>query len=209
MVSIRSLRPLTSKQAGFTFIEVLLAIAIFSVVSLAGFTILDSVLKSDEKSQLKTTRLNELQRAFILIERDFIQVARRKVRLNGEGSIDGFMHTDEGNFATSTQAIGFVRHGWSNPGLMLPRSDLQSVGYQLTDNVLERVHFNFVDPVLGEEPKIRPLMSQVNEVSFEFHDGKEWQETLDNNKLPFAVAIEIDTEDLGIIRRQFLVAGEP
>ena len=196
-----------NQQSGFTFLEVLLAIAIFSVVSLASFTIFNSVLIGDEKSKIKTARLNEIQRAFMLIERDFMQIAQRKVRLNGEGSLDGFIHTDAENFSSSTQAIGFVRHGWSNPGLILPRSDLQSVGYQLTDNVLERVHFNFVDPVLGEEPKVRPLISLVNDISFEFHDGEEWQEELTGNALPFAIALEIDTQDMGIVRRQFLVAG--
>lgn len=196
-------------QRGFTLLEVLIAIAIFSVVSLASFTIFDSVLKGDEKSRIKTERLNELQRAFLIIERDFIQIARRKVRFNGEGSMHGFVHAGDDSFSSSEQALGFVRNGWSNPGLVLPRSDLQSVGYQLKERVLERAHFNFVDPIIGEEPKIRPLLTLVNNVAFEFHDGNDWKKKLDGNKLPFAIAIEIDTEDLGIIRRQFLVAGEP
>ncbi|WP_440877164.1 type II secretion system minor pseudopilin GspJ [Thalassotalea sp. PLHSN55] len=198
-----------SRQQGFTFIEVLLAIAIFSVVSLAGITILDSVIKGDEKSKMKTERLNELQRAFLIIERDFIQIARRRIRLNGEEALDGFIHTDDDSFSTSTQAIGFVRSGWSNPGLMLPRSDMQSVGYQINDNVLERVHFNFVDAVVGEEPKVRPLITLVDNISFEFHDGEDWRDKLAGNTLPFAIAMEIETQDFGIIRRQFLVAGDP
>ena len=85
---------------------------------------------------------------------------------------------------------------------------MQSVAYQLNDNILERVHFNFVDAVLGEEPKVRPLISQVEKLDFEFYDGKKWQKTLAKNTMPMAIAIELDTTDYGIIRRQFLVAGD-
>ena len=195
-------------QLGFTLLEVLLAVVIFSIISLSSFTIFNTVLTSDETSRLKTERLNELQRAFLIIERDITQIARRKVRLNGEGSIDAFVHTTSESFSTSTQALGFVRHGWTNPGLVLPRSDLQTVGYQLNDGNFERIHFNFVDPVLGEAPKVRKLLTKVIEAKFEFHDGKDWRDELQEKVFPIAIAIELEFEDLGIIRRQFLVAGD-
>ena len=85
---------------------------------------------------------------------------------------------------------------------------MQSVAYQLNENTVERVHFNFVDAVLGEEPKIRPLISKVENLSFEFYDGKKWQKTRQGNNLPQAIAIELETKDYGIIRRQFIVAGD-
>lgn len=195
-------------QSGFTLLEVLLAIVIFSIISLSSFTIFNTVLTSDETSRVKTERLNEIQRAFLLIERDITQIARRKVRLNGEGSIDAYVHTTGDSFSSSTQALGFVKHGWTNPGLVLPRSDLQTVGYQVSEGTFERIHFNFVDPVLGEEPKVRKLLTDVIEVKFAFHDGREWREELQDKVFPVAIAIEFELEDLGVIRRQFLVPGD-
>jgi len=197
-----------SRVKGFTLLEVLIAIAIFSVISLASFTIFDTVLTGEESSKQRTERLNELQRGFLVIERDLLQIARRTVRVNGEAPLTGFLHTDSNSFLSDNQAIGFVRNGWTNPGLLLPRSDMQSVAYQLNDEVLERVHFNFVDPVMGEEPKVRPLISGVSELKFDFYQGKKWQEELKEGELPQAIAIEITTEDFGVIRRQFLVAGD-
>ena len=196
------------KVQGFTLLEVLIAIAIFSVISMASFSIFQTVLNSDTITKERTDRINELQRGFLIIERDMLQIARRSVRFNGEAPQEGFLHTDNESFSSNEQAIGFVRHGWTNPGLLLPRSDVQSVAYQLNENVLERLHFNFVDAVLGEEPKIRPLISQVEKLDFEFYDGKKWQKTLEENTLPVAIAIELDTSDYGVIRRQFIVAGD-
>lgn len=193
---------------GFTLLEVLIAIAIFSVISMASFSIFQTVLDSDTSSKIRSERINELQRAFLVIERDMLQVARRSVRINGEAPQEAFIHTSTESFSSSENVIGFVRHGWTNPGLLLPRSDMQSVAYQLNDSTLERLHFNFVDAVVGQEPKIRPLIRDVEKLDFEFYDGKKWQKTLDGKIIPMAVAIELETKDYGVIRRQFLMAGD-
>lgn len=195
-------------QRGFTLLEVLIAIAIFSVVSLASFTIFDTVLRGDENSKLRSDRQNELQRAFLLMERDFTQIAKRSMRVNGEAPSNSFIQTADDSFLEDEQAIAFVRNGWTNPGLLLPRSDMQNVAYRLEDETLQRLHYNFVDAVVGQEPKIRPLITQVTSLAFEFYDGKKWQEKWSGNTLPQAIAIEIETEDYGLIRRQFLVAGD-
>lgn len=196
------------RHQGFTLLEVLIAIAIFSVVSLASFTIFDTVLRGDESSKLRSDRQNELQRAFFLIERDVMQIAKRSLRINGEAPTNVFIQTADDSFLADNQAMAFVRNGWTNPGLLLPRSDMQSVAYRLEENTLERLHYNFVDAVVGQEPKIRPLISNVSELSFQFYDGQKWQEKWSGNTLPLAIAIEIETEDFGLLRRQFLVAGD-
>jgi len=197
-----------NKQQGFTLLEVLIAIAIFSVVSLAGFTIFDTVLRGDESSKIRTERQNELQRSFLLIERDFSQIAKRTLRINGEAPQDNFLQTSGDSFLSNDQALAFVRYGWTNPGLLLPRSEMQSVAYRLNDNILERLHFNFVDAVVGQEPRVRALLTDVDSLDFEFYDGKEWQKEWSGKGLPLAIAIEVDTLDFGLIRRQFLVAGD-
>ncbi|WP_448213679.1 type II secretion system minor pseudopilin GspJ [Colwellia sp. MEBiC06753] len=195
-------------NAGFTLLEVLIAMAIFSLISLSSFTIFDTVFKSDEQSRIKNARLNELNRAFIIIERDMLQITRRTIRINGEAPASGYIHIDDQGFFSETNALAFVRGGWTNPGLILPRSDLQSVAYQLSDDVLNRLHFNFVDPVVGQEPFIRPLINDVSDVKFEFYQNNKWQKEFKGQGLPQAIAIILQTEDFGEIRRQFLVAGE-
>jgi len=193
---------------GFTLLEVLLAIAIFSVISLSSFTLFDTILNADKNSQKSSARQNELQRAFLLIERDFLQIAHRSIRFNGEEPLEEFIYTESSVTSSDFQTLGFVRGGWTNPGLLLPRSNMQSVAYQLNEQTLERLHFNFVDAVVGQEPRVRPLITGVEQLAFEFYDGKVWQKKLDSEKIPTAIAIEIELEDYGLVRRQFLIAGE-
>jgi len=196
------------KKTGFTLLEVIIAIALFSMISLSSFTIFNTVIKSDESSKTRTARINELQRGFLLIERDLLQIAKRSVRLNGEAPTNDFLHTDSNSFSNSENTLAFVRHGWTNPGLMLPRSSMQSVAYQLNEETFERLHFNFVDAVQGQEPKVRKLISNVEALSFEFFYDDEWQSKIKDKVLPQAIAVELTTKDYGLLRKVFLVAGD-
>ena len=99
------------RARGFTLIELLVAMAIFTIISLTSFTILDTVLSSDEKLQAHNERLNELNSAFLLIERDFLQLSRRTIRLNGEAPISGFLHLDTDSVFSETTRVAFVRAG--------------------------------------------------------------------------------------------------
>lgn len=196
-----------ANNKGFTLLEVLIAIAIFSLVSLSSFTIFDSVLKGDATAKERSDRQNELQRAFLIIERDITQIARRSIRYEGEAPSRQYIQSASDSFASEDQAIAFVRSGWTNPGLLLPRSDMQAVAYRLFDNTLQRLHSNFVDSVVGEEPKVRTLIKNISAITFEYYNGQKWQKTWSSNTLPLAMAVELDTQDYGVIRRQFLVPG--
>lgn len=201
---------------GFTLIEILVAMAIFSLIGLASTGILTSVIDSDEISQERFQKLQSLQRAMLIIERDVLQAIPRPVRLNGERT-DVVM---KGGISEDSDAdgIGFVRGGWQNPQLMLPRSTQQFVAYRLNDEKLERVYSNYVDNVIGFEPKVRVLLDNVIDLNIEFYvqaeDGSgfgdnelSWNESFTGAKLPRAVAFEIETRDFGILRREFALTG--
>ena len=196
------------KSRGFTLLELLLSMAIFAIISLAGFTIFNTTFESEKGGREKIDRLNLLQTTFLLLERDFTQIARRHVRTEGGENTNNFIYGQNGGFSSDLQSISFVRHGWSNPALMLPRSDLQSVGYRLTEQKLERIYYNFVDPVIGEEPKVRVLLDGVTELNFEFFYSTKWQKELISGKMPLGIAVTITLENFGKVRRQFLVSGD-
>lgn len=196
------------KQQGFTLLELLLSLSIFAVVSLAGFNIFQTVLRSEDISQQKINDINQLQTAFLLLERDFTQVARRYARTDDNDPTEGFIHTESEGISDDVSEVLFVRHGWSNPGLLIPRGDLQKVGYRLIENNLERIHYNYVDSDFGEEPKVRVLLNEITELTFEFYYSNSWQKTPISTGLPQGIAITVTSERFGIIRRQFLVSGD-
>ncbi|TRX57895.1 type II secretion system minor pseudopilin GspJ [Thalassomonas sp. M1454] len=192
---------------GFTLLEVLIAVALFAMISLAASGMLVTMIDSHDRGKISSDKLNELQMAFLVMERDFSQMTRRTVRLEGDEPLKQFIYSNESTYSSNTQGLAFVRQGWKNPGLLLPRSDVQAVTYQLEDDTLNRLHYVFVDAVVGEEPKVRPLLTGVKQVDFEFHNGLKWSSELPKDDLPLAIAIELDLEEFGLIRRQFLVPG--
>ncbi len=138
-------------QRGFTLIEILIAMAIFTLIGLASTGLLTTVIDSNDISEERFAKLQLLQRAMITIERDLQQAVPRASRVNGEKQ-DVVMaggETDD----SDDDGIGFVRGGWHNPQLMLPRSTLQFVAYRLQENKLERLYSNYVDNVIGYEPE--------------------------------------------------------
>ncbi|WP_377895388.1 type II secretion system minor pseudopilin GspJ [Alteromonas sp. R78001] len=202
------------KQRGFTLIEILIAMAIFTLIGLASTGLLTTVIDSNDLSSERFEKLQQLQRAMVIIERDIQQAVPRPVRAEGETQkvvmAGGEVDDSDGD------GIGFVRGGWHNPQLMLPRSTLQYVAYRLDEDRLERVYSNYVDNVIGYEPKTRTLLENIESFTVEFigaesssdDDDLSWSESYQGEVLPMAVAIEFVSKDFGLIRREFaLTAG--
>ena len=205
-------------QRGFTLIEILIAMAIFTLIGLASTGLLTTVIDSNDISEERFAKLQLLQRAMITIERDLQQAVPRASRVNGEKQ-DVVMAGGETDDSDG-DGIGFVRGGWHNPQLMLPRSTLQFVAYRLQENKLERLYSNYVDNVIGYEPKVRVLLEDVESLKIEFlatsnnssldeDEDISWSESYKGTVLPRAVAIEFVSKDFGKIRREFtLTTGE-
>jgi general secretion pathway protein J len=199
---------------GFTLLEILIAMAIFTLIGLASTSVLTSVIDSDKLSSERFDKLEKLQRAMLVIERDILQAQPRAVRLPGEEN-EQVLTGGRNLFESDADGLQFVRGGWHNPQLMLPRSTLQSVVYRLKDNQLQRLYGNYVDNVIGWEPRERTLLSDVDDFKVEYLVGDledpesatQWQETYNAVVLPRAIAIEITTVDFGLIRREFLMGA--
>ena len=121
---------------------------------------------------------------------------------------------------SDNDGLAFVRSGWQNPQMMLPRSTLQAVAYRVRDGKLERLYTNYVDNVVGTEPKVRVLLEDISEFKIEFiadideeenslsdNDELNWRESFVGATLPKAIAFEFVSDDFGRIRREFTLSG--
>jgi general secretion pathway protein J len=195
-------------QGGFTLLEIIIAIAIFSLLALGANALLTTVTTSSEISAKREAQFEQLQRAMLIIERDFLQIQERVPRSQG---LDNNLIITGGEFEFESDAygIGFVRGGWRNPQLRLKRSSLQGVAYRLQEDRLERLHTNYVDAVIGTEPKVRILLNGVTDFSIEIlrevKTELDWSDTIPDTTLPYAIAVIVTTEAFGEIRREFQV----
>ena len=195
------------RQAGFTLLEMLVAIAIFASLSMGAYQVLQGVLTSDEVAKRKEARLNELQLAFTLLERDVTQMVPRSGRIDGENN-KVLLAASRFGQQSDDWGMAFIRGGWLNPDGMLPRSGLQRVGWRLKEQTLERLSYLYPDPAIGTEPRIQPVLTGVTALRLYFYDKGMWKEEwTQRDLLPHGLAVELDLEDYGTIRRQFLIGA--
>lgn len=197
------------KQRGFTLIEVLVAMAILAVVIMATHQILDSITKAKEASDEKIAELNGLQTAFRLMDQDFSQMTQRTVRNEAGDAQEQYLLAGRYILESQYDGIAFVRDGWVNPINLLPRSELQAVGYRVLNDNLERVYRVYVDQLDNMEPRVQVVLKGIEELKFEFLDANnEWQEQWQIKALPKAVAVTLQQIEAEPIRRVFLVPGQ-
>lgn len=199
-ISVNLMQKVNS-SCGFTFIEMLLAMAIFALVGLASASLLSSVTESDAASQKAAERLAQIQRFYLMLDRDLAQISARQIRVDGEEPIKfplvGFklmLESEEGGFS-------FVHNGWRNPGMVLPRSEIQVVAYRFREGKIERLFSLYPDAVTGSELKVQPLLDKITGFKVEFLKDETWQENWTETKLPKALRLTITHEQLGEMQR--------
>jgi general secretion pathway protein J len=161
-----------SRSAAFTLIELMVAMAIFAVLSALAYGVLNQTLLNSEILSERMDRLRAIQKTVRVVSDDFFQLVPRPVRQEfGEG-FSAALTTD----LQSVYAIEFTRGGWNNL-IVLPRSTLQRAAYRIEENELIRYHWNVLDRTLNNEPQAVALLDGVESVVFRFlQTNGEWTE---------------------------------
>ncbi len=200
-----------SPVLGFTLLEMLVAIAIFAVVSTLALTGYTQLQQQSEYLEQRLSRLREVQRAVQTLCQDLEQLEPRPVREPlGDGYLPALQVTD-----TLEYRLQLTRAGWSNTG-GLPRPTLQRVGYRVEDEQLWRDHWPTLDRTLVVEPVKVHMLDGVRDLRFRFlTSNRQWVDrwpaqqvgTRNERSRPAAIEVVIDLEDWGEIRRLVEIAG--
>lgn len=193
---------------GFTFVEMLLAVAIFAMVGLASFAVLNSVTEGDKLSQQAAERLQKIQFAMMMMERDLMQISLRHARIQGEVAQKERFWGGQFLLESEGGAMGFVRHGWRNPGMILPRSELQLLGYRLQEEQLQRLFLLYPDAITGTEPRVQVLVDNITELELGFLQGEQWQDSWRDAVWPQAVRVRLTHSELGLIEKVILLPSD-
>jgi len=196
------------RQRGFTLLEIVVALAIFAILSVMAYGGLDQVLRARDASDRTMDRLSELQLAWSLIGRDLEQAAVRGIR-------DGFGDPQAAMNIGGDNLVELTRGGWPNP-LRRPRGHLQRVAYHLDGEVLQRLSWNVLDRAQDSEPRVSDLLTGVTGVELRFMDqqgkwGNQWppEGNLENGQqqpLPRGMEVIIELEDMGQVSRLYQVS---
>ena len=185
-------------ESGFTLLELLIAMVIFSTMSLMAYAGLNSVLTSNRITEAYEKDLKGLQRSMMFLEKDLRQLAARP-RHAGYNESLAALQTDLG----LDGVLEFTRSGNPNPAEKL-RSSLQRVRYVLDKGELQRWSWSLVDH-LDSKPIIMPLMTSVEKISFRFMTkNKKWQadwQVKNKSELPKAIEIHITHKRWGEMMR--------
>ncbi|MEZ5573982.1 MAG: type II secretion system minor pseudopilin GspJ [Halioglobus sp.] len=152
----------SKRAAGFTLIEVLIALAITAFVSVIAYTSLATVMTGVESLRENTDRIYEVNRALMIISRDLRQFVDRPVR-DEFGEVEPAL--TGGNLARFS--LSLTRTGWHNPN-GLPRSNMQRVNYRLEDDGLWRDSYPVLDRAGDTEPNTVLLLDNVDDFKLLF-----------------------------------------
>ena len=199
------------KVRAFTLIEVLVSLAIFSILAALAYGALSQTLDSAELLNDRMDRLQAIQRTMRLLSEDFQQLSPRPIR---DELGDGFGPALDTDFQSGF-AIELTHGGWSNP-IVLPRSTLQRSAYRIEDDELIRYHWRVLDRTLANEPLSVTLLDGVESLFFRFLQANgQWTEqwppsnrpgVLGARQRPRAVEIILTLTDEGEISRLLEVA---
>jgi len=180
--------------AGFTLVEVLVAVAILAVVAALAWGGLAAIARSRDQIASEQARLGDLSRALGRFESDLRAVVDRPVREAAGASVPALR--GEPNRLELTRGL---------PPSLIENSepDLRRVAWGLGADGLERTVWPVLDRPASVALSVETLLPGVERVELRYLDRQgrwvdRWQQT---DGLPRGVELRLQVEALGELRR--------
>jgi general secretion pathway protein J len=200
------------RSAGFTLLEILIAVVIFVIIGVLAMTGYNELVKQSDMVESSASRTRAVQSAVHRLSQDFQTLEPRPVREPLGSTLEPALLAKSG----SEQLADLTRSGWANPA-GVPRATLQRVSYRLVDDKLWRDYWVVLDRTQSAEPSSVMLLDHVSSASLRFLDQKQsWHEQWPPlgysgpdvaQTRPVAIEITLELEDWGKIVRLVEVAG--
>ena len=197
-------------KRGFTLLELLVALSIFSVLSVMAYGGLQTVISTKQSTEKSADRISEIQLVMMRISNDLRQTVTRKIRDEFGAFLPAMQSSKDGN-----ETMAWTRAGYRNPA-QLKRSNVQRVAYKLEQKKLVRVTWPVLDLAQDTESQQTEVLSDIESVEWRFLNSNsewvlDWPEAGSNGgvyPLPKAVEFTFELQDWGKVRRLILLASE-
>ena len=205
-------RPRLPNAPGFTLLEVLLAVSIFSIVLLAIHLVFYGAVRLRNKTAAEIEGALPLQQTFTLLRRDLSNLVLPGGVFLGAlqtSPTTGLQTGQTGPAPLATVASDLP--GQSSPEFYTttaaiddayPWGEVQRVAYFLADSTNQTIGRDLIRSVtrnllstLEEQAEEQWLMSGVESIFLYYYDGQQWADTWDSttqsNQLPGAIKVAI------------------
>lgn len=186
------------KQLGFTLIEILIALAIFTIMSMMAYAGLAAVLDARSHSVPRSEQLAQLQTTLYLLNEDLTQVIDRPIR-DELGSQESAIGQGRGG---EILVLTRIAPDWINDSVPYK---LQRVSYQLEEGVLFRNVVDVLDRTQKTSGTRRKLLKTSTIIVKQYDQlTKSWEPFM-GGKVPAALDISFNLGRLGLINRSFIL----
>lgn len=197
-------------KRGFTLLELLVALSIFSVLSVMAYAGLQTVITTKTATQQAAERIADVQLVMMRISNDLRQTISRKIRDEYGEFIPAMQSSENGD-----ETMAWTRAGYRNPA-QLTRSNIQRVAYKLEEEKLIRITWPVLDRAQDTEAMESEVISDLESIEWRYLNNENewlssWPEEGDKANLyplPKAVEVSLELQDWGKVKRLILVVSD-
>jgi general secretion pathway protein J len=199
-------------EAGFSLVETMVALVIFSIISLIGLQVLRSYSDGQVALQNADGQLSQLQVSASIIRDDLAQAVIRPVRTERGDSASYFEGGQAaGIFGAENQPLlRFVRSGYMAARFNPEFPTIQTVEYWYQDGQLVRRAYARPD-ITSETPYFEQvLVSDITELSVRFRVQDLWVDVVETTlgvrqSLPETLELTMNFDARGTLTRLFAI----
>lgn len=143
------------KRSGFTLVELLVAIAIFAVLSALGWKVFDYLIKIKERNTQHEQRLGQLQEAYQQVLRDTVQIV--PITANVAGQVQPAVMLQNGQ-------LTFSKTGVTDPLMQgIPPEERVEYIYKADEKKLYRYKYKNLNQNGNDQPETSVLLDSVDQ----------------------------------------------
>jgi general secretion pathway protein J len=179
---------------GFTLVELLVALAIFAVLSGFAYRSLGAMLDAREHLREEARKWRDIAVFVSRLERDLGSIVQRPSR----GASGVLLSPVSSSLDTQNEGEGLALTRAGSPLQENALAAPQRVGYRLRDGNVERLSWTALDAAPREEPASIAILGNVRALTFRFLDPKSgewrlaWAPPGSNQPVPAAVEATVE-----------------